>query len=478
MTTPPIDPAVLVVVDRRQSGERRFRGLGGSLRRGLLGLLTLVALVGSTSCENMRSDRESGKPELPVQSDVNVLVISFDALRADALGAYGNQRGATPNIDAFAEQAFVYNRAYSSAPVTPTSFASLFSGQHPTRVFLGWEFVPQSSLAQYFEEAGYQTAAFVNNVQLAPERGFGTGFETYEWRRNDPDAQVLHEALEWLERRDRDKPLFFWLHLLRPHAPYRARSGAEHLYHESDHGRFATTTGGAFETTKPNEIRRIEDLYYGEVWEADRLFGRFKESVEQLGLLDDSIVVLTADHGEEFGEHGGFQHGRLYEEHLRVPLLLYHPAVQRQVVRRNITARSVDLLPTLLDITGLEHDEELDGQSLRLVKPGEQGPVIAVSMTDYPNETSLSLVDGSYKLIVNCLPTRSAELYDLRRDPGEQTDLHADDPSETRRLLWMLREAVGDRPCRTAVEAQRGRSVTRELDEESIEALRSLGYID
>lgn len=430
-------------------------------------------------CDGFPSAGGSPPQETP-DSRPDVLVISFDALRADALGAYGSQRGATPNIDRFARRSSVYSRAYSAAPVTPTSFASLFSGQYPTRVFRGWEFVPTTSLAQYFSDAGYQTAAFVNNVQLTPERDFDVGFDTYEWRRNAPDSQVLDEALRWLENRDRRRPLFFWLHLLRPHAPYKVREEAAHLYHESDHGRFAAGSGASFETTEPHEIRRIEDLYHGEVWEADRLFGRFQRAIQRLGLAADSIVVLTADHGEEFGEHGRFQHGRLYEEHLRVPLILFDPAAEPRVIDGEVRARAVDLLPTLLDVAGIEPEAGLDGGSLRMATEDDQEPVpvIAVSMTGYPDETALSLLEGDDKLILNCRPSRSVELYDLRRDPAEGRDVHVDQPSVTRRLLGTLREVVGERPCRVAEEAQMGRSQTTQLDDESIEALRSLGYLD
>lgn len=459
--------------------DQRLPGFVVPLSRAICGLSLLAVLVAGLGCDDFPSPGEASGLEASAARP-NVLVISFDAMRADALGVYGSPYQATPNIDEFARRSSVFSSAYSAAPVTPTSFASLFSGQYPTRVFRGWQFEPTTSLAQYFSEAGYQTAAFVNNVQLAPERGFDVGFEIYDWRRNDPDAQVLDEALRWLENRDRRRPLFFWLHLLRPHAPYTAREEAAHLYRESDHGRFATSSGASFEPTDPHEVRRIEDLYHGEVWEADRLFGRFRRAIQRLGLAADSIVVLTADHGEEFREHGGFQHGRLYEEHLRVPLILFDPAAEPRVIDQDVRARAVDLLPTLLDFAGIEPEEGIDGVSLRSATEDEQepAPVIAVSMTGYPDETALSLLEGDDKLILNCRPTRNVELYDLRRDPAERRDVHADQPSVTRRLLGTLREVIGERPCRVAEEAQMGRSQTRRLDVESIEALRSLGYLD
>jgi arylsulfatase A-like enzyme len=458
---------------------RRFLAFLGLVGRAPRALPLVVVLVAASGCDGIPSPGEATRLQ-DSAARPNVLVISFDALRADALGVYGSSSRATPNIDAFARRASVYSNAYSAAPVTPTSFASLFSGQYPTRAFRGWQFVPTTSLAQYFSNAGYQTAAFVNNVQLAPERSFGVGFETYEWRRNDPDPRVLDEALRWLENRDRRRPLFFWLHLLRPHAPYRAREEAAHLYREDDHGRFATGSGPTFATSEPHEVRRIEDLYRGEVWEADRLFGRFERAIRRLGLTANTIVVLTADHGEELGEHGGFQHGRLYEEHLRVPLILFDPAAEPRVIDGTVRARAVDLLPTLLEIAGIEPEEGLAGRSLLTAREDEQepSPVVAISMTAYPKETSLSLLAGDHKLILNCRPTRSVELYDLGRDPAERADVQADHPSATRRLLGTLRKVIGKRPCRIAEEAQIGGSPTRPLDAESIEALRSLGYLD
>lgn len=413
-------------------------------------------------------------PLLPVERDLNVIVVSFDALRPDALGIYGSPRGATPNIDAFAADSFVFENAYSVAPATPTSFSASWSGFLPTRVFHAWRLRARATLASRLADAGYRTHAIVNNVQLTPERGFDHGFACYDWRRNDPDDAVLESAMAWLDENGA-RPFFLWVHFLTPHAPYDELPGAVHLYRQPGAGRFAHTSGHEFEASSPEDLKRLQDLYMGEVWSADRTFGALVDRLRELGLLDSSIVVLTTDHGEEFGEHGEFQHGRLYEEHLRVPLVVRHPGAAGGRVAARV--RSVDLLPTLLDAVGRPVDEALDGVVVQVPAVHRPRPVVAVAMTGI-DERWISLLTGSKKLILNCGPERGAEMYDLSTDPAEQRDLAGEDPRGVRDLVHRLGSIVGGDPCAVMARAVQGWAATAGLDEESVEVLRSLGYLD
>lgn len=442
-----------------------------------LGVVCLGLLCLGLACRpsELPEARPSGVPPLlPEEPDLNIIVVSFDALRQDVLGAYGNTRGATPHMDRFAERSFVFREAYSVAPVTPTSFAAAFTGFVPTRVFHAWKLRAPATLASRLSRAGYHTTAFMNNVQLTPQRGFDLGFDEYRWSRNDPDEQVLQRVETWLGEAPR-QPFFLWIHFLVPHAPYRAHPGAAHLYRQEASGRFAVTSGHTFETSDPEELARLQDLYLGEVWRADRLFGRLIARLEEVGLWDSSIVALTSDHGEEFAEHGGFQHGRLYEEHLRVPLVLHHPRVpERRAVEARV--RNVDLLPTLLESIGHPVRQALDGRVIPEPAPAPPPPVIAISMTG--DETRwASLTHGPRKLIVTCAQKPSLELYDLETDPGERQDLAESDPETVRRLLRSLRALLGSSPCEAMQQAAQGRGATVGLDPESVEALRALGYL-
>lgn len=442
----------------------------------IVALLVALALLG---CE-ARGGTE-GTPQtrtttglLPVQANLNVIVISFDALRADALGIYGNPRGATPNIDAFARDSLVFENAYSVAPVTPTSFAAAWSGFLPSRVFHGWRLRAPATLATQFAEAGYRTQAFVNNVQLAPERGFDLGFQGYDWHRSDPDRRLLEAAKAWLKAPE-GQPMFVWIHFLTPHAPYREHRGASHLYREYRGGRFSKTSGIEFETSDPEEISRLRDLYLGEVWNADRMFGELVRHLMELDLLESSIVVVTSDHGEEFSDHGGFQHGRLYEEHLRIPLIVHHPGVTGRVVEERVP--NVDLMPTLLNAVGHPVGVTLDGRVIPEAPAEDPVPVVALAMTG-DAERWASLLAGSQKLIVSCGQESGLELYDLASDPGEQRDLAQTNPRRTRKLMDTLRAFLGGDPCPVMARATRGIGLTRGLDEESVKALRSLGYLN
>lgn len=439
----------------------------GAFRLAVLG--TAVAFV--TGCANSGG----GVGPLPLDArGSSVILISFDALRPDVLGAYGGARAATPNIDEFARSAVVFENAYSVAPVTPTSFAAIHSGDLPTRSFQAWQFVAPTTLAELFRRAGYRTAAFVNNVQLTPQRGFGRGFDHYDWHRNDPDADVWRAAAEWL-RDHPSRPLFLWVHLLRPHAPYRVHPESEHLYRAAP-GRFRKTTGNEFAATDAQERARIRDLYLGEVEVADRLFGGVLADLRALGLLQGSVVVLTSDHGEELGEHGGYQHGRLYEEHLRVPLII-GIAGHRSGLRLQRTVRSVDLLPTLLRMTGQRLEAGVDGLDMFSDAPGRR-PVIGVSMTGSRRQgRSISLRVGPDKLILECTPDRGRRLFDLATDPEERIDLADSRAARADELAAVLTRQLGDRPCPAIENAVAGIAPTTGLGPLDIEALRSLGYV-
>ncbi len=456
--------------------------LGVPMRRRLLGLLCAVALpalamvaaCGPAPREVAQEAPVAVHPLLPDQAGLNVIVVSFDALRADALGAYGNRRDVTPHIDRFARRNLLFQNAYTVAPVTPTSFSAAWSGFLPHRVFQGWKFQAPETLASLLSEAGYRTQAFVSNVNLTPERSFDRGFQGYDWRPHAPDDQLLDAAVQWIGNHP-DPPFFLWVHLLAPHAPYRVHPEVEGLYETEATGRFAKTSGPRFETTDPAEIARLRDLYHGEVWRADRLFASLMESVRSAGLLESSIVVLTSDHGEEFGEHGAFQHGQLYEDNLRIPLIIHHPALEGRVVEQRV--RNIDLLPTILRAVGSPVAGERDGRVIPESGTGEPPPVVAIAMTGQ-EKASVSLLQGSKKLILWCHKKPGVEEFDLATDPEELRGPAVESRAESRKLLKRVATLVGGRPCRVILRAAKGKSSTDGLAAKSIEVLRSLGYVE
>lgn len=439
-----------------------------------LGLVLLGACRGphQPASDELAALREA----LPPAPRANVIVLSFDALRADELAAYGGSGRATPNLDAFAQGSLVLENAYTVAPVTPSSFAAAFTGMLPTRVFAGWQLVGAETLAARFAAAGYTTAALINSVQLTPERGFDRGFARYDWHRNLPHDEFFALADGWLrDLADSEAPVLAWVHFLVPHAPYEYRAMASAFYSPGYEGPFLESSGVTFEAPDLRSAARVRELYEGQVFYTDDAFGALVAGLEESGILEDSIVVVTADHGEEFLDHGGFQHGRLYEEHSRVPLLIRHPAVDRGT-RSPVLVSNVDLLPTLLSIVGAPVDDPLDGRDLTALR-SPPALLVGISMTG-GKERSVSVRHGTSKLILDCRPEPRARLFDLEADPGEERDLAAREPDRVRQLARGLETILGGQPCDVVDAAIQGKPQTVGLDESSVESLRALGYLD
>lgn len=411
---------------------------------------------------------------LPVEPDANIIIISFDALRADALGIYGYPLDTSPNIDRFAQGAVVFDRAYSAAPVTPTSFAAAFTARWPFRSFQKWNLIPSPTLAGALTESGYKTAALINNSQVADERNFGQGFVDFRFFNAIPDEEALELGSSWLVDH-RDEKLFLWLHFLSPHSPYEVRPQSAQFYDPDYEGPYKTHTTARFETDDPKEIARIRSLYDGEIFYVDQLFGQLMDVLESQGLLENSIVVLTADHGEEFYERGGFQHRYLFEETVRIPMIVHHPRLE-QGLRTQTLYSNVDLWPTLAAMVGARPPEDADGRNL-LAPADPERAISSVAMTD-GRYRGINLLKGNEKLILDCIPEMQVQLYDLNGDPSETVDLAEEQPGKVRNLLHVLRLIGGvEDPCKAIEEALAGQDPTAGLSPETVESLRALGYL-
>ncbi|MGH9460244.1 MAG: sulfatase, partial [Vicinamibacteria bacterium] len=443
--------------------------------------LALVAVI--AGCARRDREAEPGlRDELPPSPGLNVLVVSFDALRADRLGAYGYPRPVSPHLDAFAREAIVFERASAVAQATPTSFAAAFTGRWPSRVFRGWRLAPVPNLAGVFAAGGYDTAFFSNNVQLVTARGFDQGFERYEilvgvegeseQDRIAKDEVVLERVVRWL-REEASPPFLSWVHFLSPHSPYDYRPEANHLYRTPTTGRFAQTTGPEITVESSADLDRVEDLYDGEVWYADGLFGRLLAALEATGRRGDTLVVITSDHGEELADHGGFQHGTVYEEILRVPLIVGHPRGARGL-RSGLPMSHVDLLPTLAEIAGLEPPGEIDGVSL--LAPLDAGRLRLAQAMTHRTDHYVAVTRGTDKAILDCARGTGA-LYDLAADPRETADRLDRRPRVYRELVNAAKAALGEEPCRALVAAIDDVPAEVDLDTATIERLRALGYL-
>jgi arylsulfatase len=419
---------------------------------------------------------------LPPTAGINVLIVSFDALRPDHLGIYGYQRPTSPHIDAFAAESVVFDRASSAAGSTPTSFAAAFTGRLPPRVFRGWELAEAPTLASVFAAAGFETAFFANNVQLVAERGFDRGFGHYRILVGEEageggggiadDEQVLAEAQAWLRERTRT-PFLAWVHFLSPHSPYSHRPMAEHFYRTPAEGRFAISTGHTFAVDSSAELERVVDLYDGQVFFGDHLFESLLDTVREAGLLDRTLIVLTSDHGEELMEHGGLQHRTVFEEVLRIPLIIRHPGVRRGR-RSDAPVSNLDLLPTLAAIAGLEVPGPTDGVSLLdPIDPGRLRMAMAMTGRD---RRYVALASGSQKVILDCLRGDGA-FYDLAADPGEQHDLIGEHRRPYRALTEQAAAVLDSPPCDAIEDAVHGARAGAGVNAATRRRLRALGYL-
>ncbi len=402
--------------------------------------LTAAALAASCSLPDRGVKREAG---------LDVVLVTIDTLRADALGASGNATAATPWMDRLAREGVRFERAYAHNVVTLPSHSNILSGryplQHGVRDNGGFRFPKgQDTLATLLKARGYRTGAFVSAFPLAAQFGLNAGFDVYDDRfltgddglrlRQDerPGARTVALALEWL-RRGEGAPSFLWVHLYEPHFPYTPP--------EPFAGRFAT------------------DPYAGEVAAADAALEPLLRPLLERGREGRALVVLTGDHGESRGEHGEKTHGIFaYDATLRVPLVLFCPRLLRPA-RVAEPVRHVDLVPTVLDALALPAPEGLAGRSLLPAAAGREpgsAPVYFEALSGMMNRRWAPLHGVP-------LP----ELYDLALDPREERNLAASRPGdrdEMRALLGRLR--AEDRGVERKTE-----------DAETRERLKALGYL-
>jgi arylsulfatase A-like enzyme len=405
----------------------------------------------------------------------NVIVYLVDALRAQHLGTYGYPRPTSPALDRFAAGATLFTRAFAQASWTRAAVASLFTGREPRRHgvngrddALGDDAL---TLAEVLKGAGYRTAAFVTNGNVGATFGFAQGFDRFALLGEEHSAAVHHLADEvneavfpWLREHGADGPFLLYVHTTDPHAPYAPREpfrsrfapagGALPPSSAALRGELAAlrdSFGRRFPETlslapgslvwmrglaqsripvTPQLVDRLASLYDAEIAANDAAFGAFVDELRRLDLYDDSLILFTADHGEEFHEHGGWEHGRtLYDEVLRIPFVLKLPG-QQQGSRRDDAAQQIDLLPTVAELLGLRISPGGRGRSLLGPPPGDgQAPPRSVfSYLDLDGNRLASVVDGCYRLIVRYERHPGVELYDLAADPGEEVNLVAGAP--------------------------------------------------
>jgi arylsulfatase A-like enzyme/Tfp pilus assembly protein PilF len=396
----------------------------------------------------------------------NLLLVSIDTLRADHLGSYGYAGAQTPRLDSLARSGLRFARATTVVPLTLPAHTSLLTGTFPA-----WHGVrdnggfyvgdDQTTLAETLRDKGYRTGGFVSSFVLDGRWGIAQGFDTYF---DDFDlekfggqagmdviqrkgSETVDQAVAWLGA-DRDRPFFAWVHLYDPHTPYEAA--------EPYRSRFPATLAGAYDA---------------EIAVADAQVGRLLDALEVAGRLDDTVVVVTGDHGEMLGEHGEATHGFfIYEAATHIPVIVAGPGVPARAVDDRI--RIVDLMPTALELLGVPAPAAVQGVSLMPLARGQRLSLIAQCESWYPRyhygwSELLSVQDERFHYIRAPRP----ELYDLQADPGELQDRSGDDAARLSALDRALETHLQRTASATAAKGPQA------VDSETEEKLAALGYV-
>lgn len=449
----------------------------------------LLALCCAAGCERSRATATAQAPP-------DVLLVTIDTLRADHLSAYGYARQTSPNLDRLAAQGALFEVAYAPSPATMPSHASLFTSRYPLAHGVVRNGIPLGdtlpTLPAMLAEQGYRTAAFVSSYPVSREFGLARGFAHFDDRldrdrfakRRRADGNRLQvtdrlgehtvdAAIAWWTTQPDDAPRFAWVHLYDPHLPYAAPQ----------------PYGDAFRRAAPTPLEQRIDAYDGEILYTDAQLGRLLEASSEDAGARGLLTVVTADHGEAFGERGWQGHNRsVFEEEVRIPLVVCWPGVVRAGVRSSALAHLVDVLPTVAAATGLPaHDRSFAGIDLLPVIAGEAAadPQRTVYLQrpyyeDSPRARRRDMMGfgfgvrrGAWKYI-EALEQDRRNLFDLDGDPGEASDLapaHPDRATELSSRIASWREhELANAVVPAQVPAPRSQEVRRKL--------RALGYAD
>jgi arylsulfatase A-like enzyme len=480
-----------------------------------LSLLLTFLLVVFTSC---------GSTPRP-----NILMVVIDTLRADRLGCYGNDQGLTPFLDSLAARGVVFHRAYAPSSWTSPSVASLFTSRFPSQhgvIRIGAApSATEITLAEILRDNGYASGGFSANVILTGRAdtssngsrvsgsGFGQGFDYFEakapkrsagvrlrglWATERAD-EVNRDALQWLDglAQSRQSPVFLYLQYMETHIPYAPdetflrHTCAGHELPKVGQVNFRALAGNKI-GVDDSMLREIRATYDAEVMSADAGLRSLFSQLAERGFLDDAIVVVTSDHGEEFKDHGLLGHGKtLYNELIRVPLLILVPGQSERVDVWDVVSL-VDVAPTLVEWLQVERPDSFEGRSFRSdllratrwwhallpriqeILVSKQPRVAYSELLRGKNDRRLSpheraLVMGSKKVILGVGGER--EFYDTDLDPGEKNPDGV--PARSRARLLDTLAAMLRHISHSAAETE-----TRPLDPATREMLRALGYSD
>ena len=473
----------------------------------------LLGFVGCLVLAVGAADRYAAPPSYaPVEaspsgrSPRNILMITVDTLRADALSVYARRGVPTPRLERLAQDSVLFERAVSAAPWTLPALSSIMTGLSPS-VHVVTELSSRLSdrvvtLGEYLRQAGYHTGAIVSNELLGPRSNLAQGYRDYRYLHQSSygdsiggrvlravlptfypspwpsTTDVTDQARAWIEHHQHDD-FFLWVHYFDPHAPYAPPPGyldrvADGMPAEVD----PILDDVMLVVPSAEDQRWIRELYDAEVRYVDDSLGDLFDSLKRLGLYDDTLIIFTSDHGEEFWEHGGQGHGHSqYNELLSVPLLIKLPG-PTQTGRVSQTVSTTSLMPTVLDLAGIAYDpSSLSSPSLASVlSDGGEGvgdvPIVSTAQMLFERKDAVFLGQSKY---IGTTDDDRPLLFRLDQDAAERTSVAATHPGLVERA-----QAILSRHHETSVALRQRLGIEEEvadLDEDTLERLRGLGYV-
>ncbi len=484
-------------------GRASRRGPIGGAAGAAIGCVAFGALLAGALSALFGGEPSAAPRAASTAKGPNVVLIIVDTLRADHLGAYGAKDVATPAIDALARDGVVFEQTFVQSSWTRPSISSIVTGLYPGShsVMHKTDLLPEQvvTVAEAMREAGYRTSGFVTNINVAPSFNFQQGFDEYRYLAPDfffgatdsgsklalysgmrlvrerflskekwvehyyQDAHTVNgTALPWVTTH-RGERSFVLIHYMDPHDPY-----FEIPYNGKAVARVDTPNPA------PERAEELRRLYASNIEYMDGFLGKVFAQLEAEGFYDDSVIVLTADHGEEFHEHGGWWHGTtLYDEQIHVPLIVKLPGNRNAGTRDKAFARSVDIVPTMLAAAAVPVPKTVQGRDLF---GATQAPSAVYAEEDHEGNVLETIRTAGWKLITanagNPRGLAETELYNLLTDPKEKTNLAARDSARVAALKKDL-ATLRDSSRASAVSG-----VTGAIDSADLERLKALGYVD
>ncbi len=440
-----------------------------------LGLLALAVILGCAA--------ESPQP-------VSIIIVDIDTLRADHLGCYGYERPTSPHIDAFCRESVQFTWAFSQAPNTPPSQASILTSLYPTshgRIEDQQILAPETlTLAEAFQGAGYRTGAFVDGGLMAAEFGLDQGFEIYDDEAGGV-AAIGPKARSWLQQ-TKAEPFLLLLHSYDVHSPYEntpepfrsrflegvevpAKDFVKRMTWRMEQRRVSRYGDNPHSLSRV-EVEYAKALYDGGIAHLDDWFGNLVQFLKDEGIYDRSIIAFISDHGDEFEEHDSVFHERLYSPVTRIPLMIRFPGGEDARAMASVV-ETVDLMPTLLAAAGLAVPDGLQGQDLTALIRNEASSYRQLAVSESPFFGRRIAVATSDLRLVYTASDDSRELYRYRQDPHEQNDIAAEEPKVAQQLV----EAVKSWAALVESDRPEAPDVTS-MKESTLEQLRALGYLN